>query len=150
MVSRRPAHLPHVSCFSFSIYFSINFLHPFLHASGFHYPPPHSLHFFACTLCVPRFHQPQSTFSLALPKGFFSKPIFLLVFFWLHFHPPCLQSCLSPPALTHTTDTPPSMETFDCLFHPLKPFPDSSSTKKAQLDKYFHLKLSKGSWTLQN
>lgn len=91
-------------------------------------------------------------FLIGAPKRLFFRRSFLLpsslVFAWLQFYAPRLQSFLSPPALPHTTDTPLSMEMFDCFFPPLKPFPDSSSKKKSQLDKYFHFKSSKDTVTL--
>lgn len=76
-------------------------------------------------------------FLIGAPKRLFFRRTFhspsSLVFAWLQFYPPRLQSSLLPPALPHTTDTPLSMETSDCFFPPLKPFPDSCSKNTLKL-----------------
>lgn len=133
MVSKRQAHMPHVSYFLFSICFSSA-------------PLPSSL-----SVCI--------WFSLPFPLPAFlclylssatlsPAPIYFLIgspkwiFFISGVLSPRLSLCLAE-FLPHTTDTPLSMETFCLLFPPfeaisLKPFP----VRKSQLAKQFHFELS--------
>lgn len=152
MVSKRLAHSPHVSCFSFSIYifFLLPSLHPFHRASGFHYHP-HSLHFYASTFLLPHFHPPNLLSHRYSQKSLFQTPLSSRLSLCLAAAPPApssalpLTSCscfLPSPCQPHTTTTPLSMEMFLCFFPPLKPLPDCSS-KKVPAAQIIPFKLSK-------
>lgn len=136
MVSKRLAHMPHVSYFSFSIYFFFN-SPPFI---------PFSVHLVFITIPTPcismpvpyfynTFTHPQLLSHLYSHQSLFQTLLssFLSLCLAAPFPTLLLNLLLILPllCLPHTATTPLSMEKGLCFFPPLKPFPDSSSKKSS-------------------